>query len=98
MPSRSRRWSSRCAPDLIVNAAAHTAVDKAEAEPDLVVRDQCHRRRRRWRARRQRRGAWLVHYSTDYVFDGSGSAPWTEDATTAPLSVYGRSKVERRGS
>jgi dTDP-4-dehydrorhamnose reductase len=83
----------KVAPDVIVNAAAHTAVDKAESEPDLartlnalapgVLADEA-----------QRLGAWLVHYSTDYVFDGSGSAPWRETDATAPLSVYGRTKLE----
>ena len=81
------------APDIIVNAAAHTAVDKAEAEaerarainavaPGVLAREAA------------ARDAWLVHYSTDYVFDGSGSAPWTEDSPTGPLSVYGHSKLE----
>ena len=81
------------APDLIVNAAAHTAVDKAESEPEfartlnagapgVVAREA------------QARGALLVHYSTDSVFDGSGSQPRDEDAATAPLSVYGRTKLE----
>jgi dTDP-4-dehydrorhamnose reductase len=81
------------APDLIVNAAAHTAVDQAEREPELafainagavgvIAREAA------------ARGAWLVHYSTDYVFDGSGRAPWTEQAPTGPLNVYGRSKLE----
>lgn len=80
-------------PDIIVNAAAHTAVDKAESEPELartlnatapavLAREAA------------ALGAWLVHYSTDYVFDGSGSAPRTEDAPTGPLSVYGRTKLE----
>lgn len=80
-------------PDAIVNAAAHTAVDKAESEPELarainatapavIAREAA------------ALGAWLVHYSTDYVFDGSGSAPRTEDAATGPLSVYGRTKLE----
>lgn len=80
-------------PDVIVNAAAHTAVDKAEAEPELarllnaatpalLAREAA------------ALGALLVHYSTDYVFDGSGSAARTEDAATAPLSVYGRTKLE----
>jgi dTDP-4-dehydrorhamnose reductase len=80
-------------PTLIVNAAAHTAVDKAESEPDLarslnatapgaIAREAASA------------GAWLLHYSTDYVFDGSGDRPRTEDAPTAPLSVYGRTKLE----
>lgn len=83
----------RLRPDIIVNAAAHTAVDKAESEPELahtlnalapgVLAQEAHKL-----------GAWLVHYSTDYVFDGSGSAPWLETDTPAPLSVYGRSKLE----
>lgn len=80
-------------PDVIVNAAAHTAVDKAESEPDLartlnalapgVLADAA-----------QALGAWLVHYSTDYVFNGSGDRPWKEGDATGPLSVYGRTKLE----
>jgi dTDP-4-dehydrorhamnose reductase len=80
-------------PGIIVNAAAHTAVDKAESEPDLartinalapgVIA-----------AEAQKLGAWLVHYSTDYVFDGSGSQAWKESDTPAPLSVYGQTKLE----
>lgn len=81
------------APDVIVNAAAHTAVDKAESEPELartlnalavgvVAREA------------QKLGAWMVHYSTDYVFDGSGDQPWSEQSPTGPLSVYGRTKLE----
>ncbi|MBK6862619.1 MAG: dTDP-4-dehydrorhamnose reductase [Ideonella sp.] len=81
------------APQVIVNAAAHTAVDKAESEPDLV-----HRINAAAPAVLAREaaalGAWLVHYSTDYVFDGSGSAPWVEDAPAGPLSVYGRTKLD----
>lgn len=80
-------------PNLIVNAAAHTAVDRAEAEPELAFRingEAVGVIAREARAL----GAWLVHYSTDYVFDGSGSAPWREDSPTAPLSVYGRSKLD----
>jgi dTDP-4-dehydrorhamnose reductase len=81
------------APQIIVNAAAHTAVDKAESEPDLarainatapgvLAREAaaC--------------GAWLMHYSTDYVFDGSGNQPWVEGSPTGPLSVYGQTKLE----
>jgi dTDP-4-dehydrorhamnose reductase len=80
-------------PDLIVNAAAHTAVDKAESEPELartlnalapgVLAQEAHKL-----------GAWMVHYSTDYVFDGSGSQPWSEADQSAPLSVYGQTKLE----
>ena len=81
------------APQIIVNAAAHTAVDKAESEPDfartlnatapgVLAREA------------QAIGAWLMHYSTDYVFDGSGSTPWTEDSPTGPLSVYGATKLQ----
>lgn len=80
-------------PDVIVNAAAHTAVDKAESEPELartinatapgvLAREAT------------TLGAWLVHYSTDYVFDGSGSQPWKETDTPAPLNVYGHTKLE----
>lgn len=81
------------APDIIVNAAAHTAVDKAEAEPDLaraINATACGVLAREAAAR----GAWLMHYSTDYVFDGGGTTPWTEDAPTGPLSVYGHTKLE----
>ena len=80
-------------PDVIVNAAAHTAVDKAESEPELartlnalapgVLAQEA-----------AKIGALLVHYSTDYVFDGSGTRPWTETDTPAPLSVYGQTKLE----
>lgn len=81
------------APGVIVNAAAHTAVDMAESEPDLahtlnalapgVLAQEA-----------ARLGALLVHYSTDYVFDGSGTTHWRESDATGPLSVYGRSKLE----
>jgi dTDP-4-dehydrorhamnose reductase len=80
-------------PQLIVNAAAHTAVDKAESEPELAR--TVNAAAPAVLAREAKRlGAWLVHYSTDYVFDGSGNRPWLEDAPTGPLSVYGRTKLE----
>jgi len=81
------------APQIIVNAAAHTAVDKAEAEPELARTINAGAPAILAREA-QAIGAWLVHYSTDYVFDGSGTAPWTEDSPTGPLSVYGRTKLE----
>jgi dTDP-4-dehydrorhamnose reductase len=80
-------------PQVIVNAAAHTAVDKAESEPELAhaLNAVAPGLLAREAARQQ---AWLVHYSTDYVFDGSGDAPWKEGDATGPLSVYARSKLE----
>ncbi len=81
------------APDIIVNAAAHTAVDKAEGEVDLcrLINAQAPAVLAHEAARR---GAWLVHYSTDYVFDGTGQRAWLETDPVAPLSVYGRTKLE----
>jgi dTDP-4-dehydrorhamnose reductase len=80
-------------PTVIVNAAAHTAVDKAESEQELartinatapgVIAQEA-----------QRLKAWMVHYSTDYVFDGSGERAWSESDQPAPLSIYGQTKWE----
>jgi dTDP-4-dehydrorhamnose reductase len=80
-------------PDVIVNAAAYTAVDKAESEPELahtinalaseVMAQEA-----------KTLGAWLIHYSTDYVFNGGGDQPWQETDATAPLNVYGATKLE----
>ena len=81
------------APDVIVNAAAHTAVDKAESEPELVRTINALAPGMLAREA-QRCNAWLIHYSTDYVFDGSGDRPWRETDSTAPLSVYGATKLE----
>ncbi|MGL5237914.1 MAG: dTDP-4-dehydrorhamnose reductase [Plesiomonas shigelloides] len=79
-------------PDIIVNAAAHTAVDKAESEREFAellnaisVEAIAHEA--------EKLGAWLVHYSTDYVFDGSGEKPWVESDQPAPLNVYGETKL-----
>jgi dTDP-4-dehydrorhamnose reductase len=83
----------RVAPAWIVNAAAHTAVDRAEAEPDLAARVNAAAPAVLAREAAAL-GAWFVHYSTDYVFDGSGDRAWTESDTTAPLNVYGRTKLE----
>src|SRR5699024_7935605 len=78
-------------PEVIVNAAAYTAVDRAESEFE-----QAHTVNARAPAALAREaaamGAWLLHYSTDYVFDGSGTIPWTEASPTGPLNVYGQSK------
>ncbi|MBL0945735.1 MAG: dTDP-4-dehydrorhamnose reductase [Hydrogenophaga sp.] len=82
----------RVAPDVVVNAAAHTAVDKAESEPALAHTLNATAPGVLARAAAER-GALFVHYSTDYVFDGSGHQPRAEDAPTAPLSVYGRTKL-----
>ncbi|MFS7194584.1 dTDP-4-dehydrorhamnose reductase [Rahnella inusitata] len=82
----------RIKPDVIVNAAAHTAVDKAESEPDFaqllnatsveaIAKEAA------------LIGAWLVHYSTDYVFPGDGDKPWSEDDATGPLNTYGETKL-----
>lgn len=80
-------------PQIIVNAAAHTAVDKAESEPGLAR--QINAGTPALLAIEARRtGALLVQYSTDYVFDGSGDSPRDEAAPTAPLSVYGATKAE----
>ncbi|MDR2298075.1 MAG: dTDP-4-dehydrorhamnose reductase [Comamonas sp.] len=83
----------RVRPDVIINAAAHTAVDKAESEPDLALRLNAEAPEV-MALEAKSLGALLVHYSTDYVFDGSGSVARKEDDATGPLSVYGRTKLE----
>jgi dTDP-4-dehydrorhamnose reductase len=79
-------------PEVIVNAAAYTAVDRAESERALAFRVNAEAVDVLARSAAER-GALLVHYSTDYVFDGSGSRPWREDDPTGPLGVYGASKL-----
>ena len=78
--------------DTIVNAAAYTAVDRAEDEPDLADRIN-HRAVAEIGAWAANRGARVVHYSTDYVFDGAATRPYREDDPTAPLGAYGRTKL-----
>ncbi|RZZ89454.1 dTDP-4-dehydrorhamnose reductase [Pseudoxanthomonas winnipegensis] len=82
----------RLAPTVVVNAAAYTAVDKAEEDRDAAFRANAESpgALARWCAAH---GVPLVHYSTDYVFDGQGTAPYAVDAPTAPLGVYGASKL-----
>ena len=80
-------------PDIIINAAAYTAVDKAESETELA-RTVNALAPGALAEVAQSIGAWLVHYSSDYVFDGSGTLPWKETDTPAPLSNYGRFKLE----
>lgn len=91
-PEGLRARLREMAPDVVVNAAAYTAVDKAESEPEAaqrangdaptVLAEEC-----------ARLGAWLVHFSTDYVFDGTKSAPYAEADPTGALGVYGRTKL-----
>ncbi len=91
-PDELARAVGAVAPDVIVNAAAYTAVDRAESERDAAFAINavaCEV----LAAQASRLGAWLVHYSTDYVFDGSGTRPWTESDATAPINVYGHSKL-----
>lgn len=79
-------------PDVIVNATAYTAVDKAETDTELA---QCINADALLVLAKETQaiGAWLIHYSTDYVFNGSGDAPWQEEDRPAPLNVYGATKL-----
>jgi dTDP-4-dehydrorhamnose reductase len=91
-PQTIRELIDRTGPDVVVNAAAYTAVDRAESEPELahaingiapgILAEET-----------ARRGALLIHYSTDYVFDGSKSSPWLESDVPNPINVYGKSKL-----
>ncbi len=82
----------RVRPDVIVNAAAYTAVDKAESEKELAERINCQASLVMAEEARTL-GAWLVHYSTDYVFSGQGSRPWLETDEVSPVNHYGASKL-----
>ncbi len=84
---------SQVAPDVIVNAAAYTAVDKAESEPALAERINSAAVAEMAKAA-EKQGALFVHYSTDYVFAGDASAPYAEDDQVAPASAYGRTKAD----
>lgn len=83
---------ARVAPDLVINAGAYTAVDRAEQERDLAFRINAEAPAALARACADR-GIPLVHYSTDYVFDGNATRPYREDDPTAPLGAYGASKL-----
>lgn len=91
-PDELRALVRRIAPDAIVNAAAYTAVDKAESEPERAFRINaeavCV-----LAEEAARTAGWLIHYSTDYVYDGRKPGPYVEDDPTGPLSVYGKSKL-----
>ena len=82
----------RAQPEVILNAAAYTAVDKAESEPELAHAINA-RAPQVLAEEAARRGTLLVHYSTDYVFDGSKPSPWTESDEPHPLNAYGASKL-----
>lgn len=83
---------NRHQPDVILNGAAYTAVDLAQSQPELAERIN-HQAVALLAREAGARGALLVHFSTDYVFDGSGSTPWREVDVPAPLNVYGASKL-----
>jgi len=90
-PEAARRAVIEARPDVIVNAAAYTAVDRAESQPEQAMAVNA-RAPGALAEAAARIGAALVHYSTDYVFDGAKGAPYTEDDAPAPLGVYARSK------
>jgi len=91
-PDRITAALEEISPDLIINPAAYTAVDRAEDERELAYKINAEAPGviARWAAARR---VPLIHFSTDYVFDGSGSRAWREDDLTRPLSVYGKSKL-----
>jgi len=91
-PEAIRALVQRLAPDLIINAAAYTAVDQAESEPELAFALNA-RAPGIFAEEAARLGIPLIHYSTDYVFDGDKDTPYTEDDEPNPLNVYGRSKL-----
>jgi dTDP-4-dehydrorhamnose reductase len=92
-PEATARAVRDLAPDIVVNAAAYTAVDKAESEPELAHTVNA-TAPGRIAEELARTGGLLVHYSTDYVFDGAKPAPYDETDPTGPLNVYGRTKLD----
>lgn len=91
-PDQIRKWMREIKPSLIINAAAYTAVDRAEEEPEIpmsvngvapgILAEEA-----------KRIGSFIVHYSTDYVFDGAKTIPYTEEDIPNPLNVYGKTKL-----
>ena len=91
-PEAAAEFIRESKPDIVVNAAAYTAVDRAESEPDLAHTVNAETPARIAEELARTRGL-LIHYSTDYVFDGSKPSPYDEDDSTGPLNVYGRTKL-----
>jgi dTDP-4-dehydrorhamnose reductase len=92
VPDQVRAMVRDAAPDIILNAAAYTAVDRAESEPEVAAAVNA-QAPAILAEEAQRTGALLVHYSTDYVFDGSKPSPWAETDQPNPLNVYGATKL-----
>jgi dTDP-4-dehydrorhamnose reductase len=91
VPGAAAALNERIAPDIVINAAAYTAVDKAESEPEVAF--ACNLRGPEYLAQACAiAGISLIHISTDYVFDGTKPASYVEDDAPAPLGIYGRSK------
>ena len=91
-PEMIRSVMQALRPEMVINAAAYTAVDQAELEEPLALRINAEAPGI-LAEEAKKIGASLIHYSTDYVFDGSKQGAWTEDDAVAPLSAYGRSKL-----
>ena len=91
-PDSIRQWIQDSSPAIIINAAAYTAVDKAENEFALAMKINSDAPGV-MAAEAKKRGAFLVHYSTDYIFEGNKTSPYVEDDLPNPLSAYGRSKL-----
>jgi dTDP-4-dehydrorhamnose reductase len=92
VPDSIRAIVASVKPDVILNAAAYTAVDRAESQPEIAAAVNA-RAPRILAEEAQKAGALLVHYSTDYVFDGTKEGPWTEEDAPAPLNEYGKTKL-----